>query len=282
MAVNTPNPEPRSGDAATEIVIIGTIHGNHLESVRFRPEVLREIILKLRPTAILHELPLSQWDSRAGRPALRTYRHPEGWAGDQAARQLGVAQFPFDRPDREEHFRNTRYFERQREAYAVFNEALRRLDGDCSNEPLALVARLFSKTVQAQADLMTGSARDHNCRLFDEMIRTKHGLRRVLVELALTEPGQTKALKDMRFFDADWQERNEIMAASILRIARERAGGRLAVITGAEHRYVLRDLLAKAADVRLVEFWELVNVDPAAVPSSPDRAEWRRLSREQD
>jgi hypothetical protein len=40
-------------------------------------------------------------------------------------------------------------------------------------------------------------------------------------------------------------------------------------------------MLSKEPDVRLPEFWELVEVDPADVPDSPDRIAWKNKSRDQ-
>ena len=73
----------------TEVVIIGTIHDSHYESPKYRPEVLKEIILALKPDAILNELPLSLVDPNGG-PKFRDYlTSPEGWASYTAAMELG-------------------------------------------------------------------------------------------------------------------------------------------------------------------------------------------------
>jgi hypothetical protein len=267
----------RQGDRMTEVVIIGTIHGQHLESPLYKPEVLRQIVLSLKPDAVLHESPLSQWDTVAGRPTFRTYGDAEGWAGDQAAQQLGIPQIPFDRADRQEHFRETRYFDRERRCEGALKEVLRNIKALDANGPADRIVELFLKLVQAQADLnRAGTARDMNCRSFDEMIRSKHTLGRIIAEMLFANAAHATALEDRRFLDADWQERNEIMAGNILQAARGRPGKRLVVLTGSEHRYILRDLLAGHGEVQLREFWELVDVHPADVLASPDRAVWEQ------
>ncbi|MHC4572442.1 MAG: hypothetical protein ACYS0C_10260, partial [Planctomycetota bacterium] len=91
----------------TQVVIIGTIHGGHYKNPKYSCEVLKEIILSLKPDAILNELPLSLVDPN-DRPLFRNpNKHPEGWAADTVATKLGIRQIPFDRPDRQENFKKT-------------------------------------------------------------------------------------------------------------------------------------------------------------------------------
>jgi hypothetical protein len=47
------------------------------------------------------------------------------------------------------------------------------------------------------------------------------------------------------------------MAENISAIAKQFGGRRLAVITGTEHRYILRALLANQREIVLKEFWEV-------------------------
>jgi len=61
--ISTGNVFAKSAEPAnvqkTEVVIIGTIHDKHYSNPEYSPYVLRDIILKLKPDAILNELPLS-------------------------------------------------------------------------------------------------------------------------------------------------------------------------------------------------------------------------------
>ena len=59
-----------SGTKKTEVIIIGTIHEKHYKNPHYSPEVLRDIVLLLKPDVILNELPLSKVD-RNGRPLSR-------------------------------------------------------------------------------------------------------------------------------------------------------------------------------------------------------------------
>ena len=109
----------------TEVIIIGTIHKWHLENPRYSPEVLKRILSALEPNAILNELPLSQVDKQ-GRPIYKSRNtSAEGWAADTVASQLGIRQIPFDRPDREENFKKTRYFEREQQVSQLKRGAAR-------------------------------------------------------------------------------------------------------------------------------------------------------------
>ncbi len=100
----------------TEVVIIGTIHSRHYENPKYSAEILKQIIFSLKPDAILNKLPLSHVDPN-GRPRFRDpQKHPEGWAADTVATLLSIKQIPFDRSDRQENFRNTKYFERQKQS----------------------------------------------------------------------------------------------------------------------------------------------------------------------
>jgi hypothetical protein len=232
--------------------------------------VLRQIVVELKPDAIVHELPLSQWDVASGRPLQREYPAsdtgpgcPENWAGDQAAQLLHIRQIPFDRPDRQEHFKATMYFERERTAFGALDARREELrSGKIDKPAAAILSEFFSQILEAEVKLDKCSPREINCQAYDQVIRTKSDIRQALVEEVLADADST-ALQDMRFFDRDWQERNEIMASNILRAASQHPGGRLVVLTGAAHRYILRDLLISHADVRLREYWEVADFDSA-------------------
>jgi hypothetical protein len=102
----------------TQVVIIGTIHSGHHKNPKYSCEVLKEIILSLKPDVILNELPLSLVDPN-GRPIERLrdkQTSPECWAADTVATQLGIRQIAIDRPDRQQRFKETKFFERRERA----------------------------------------------------------------------------------------------------------------------------------------------------------------------
>ncbi len=244
----------------TQVVIIGTIHKFHYESPKYTPEVLKGIILDLKPDVILNELPLSQVDPN-GRPLHREYlRHPEGWAADTVAQQLGIKQIPFDRPDRQENFRKTKYFERQRKA----NE-LRKQCGKCllQNEPNSLnvkIAQLQGYAGQAEASLFRNAEPEViNSEAHDSIIRIKKSLwYEIVPEILQKYPECKELIESDHFFQDQWNIRNQIMADNIVKVTKGHPGKRLVVITGATHRYILRDMLKSEEQIDLKEYWELI------------------------
>lgn len=258
----------------TQVVIIGTLHSGHLRSQWYTPEVLCQIILTLKPQAILNELPLSQVEPD-GRPIaeIRSYEvSPECWVADRAAQQLGIRQIPFDRPDREENYARTRWFARQRRASDLFNKWHRQVDEEGSHTYAGDVADMLSHLFKMQADMNThGLPEATNSSAFDTSIRLKHGiLYTVLPRIMDERPDLKEAAEIYRFLAQEWQERNAVMAQNIVKAAGRYRGNRLVVITGSEHRYILRDLLAKEKTIDVKEYWELVSVDPKTVPLSDE------------
>ena len=84
------------GVPRTQVVILGTIHRGHLDSPWYKPEVVKEILVALKPQAILVEFPqnLMEADGRLGAD-IREYDSDaaEGWAADQASSNYTLQLF---------------------------------------------------------------------------------------------------------------------------------------------------------------------------------------------
>ena len=243
----------------TQVVIIGTIHDKHYKNPKYSPEILKQIILSLNPDAILNELPLSQVDPN-GRPLFRDpNKHPEGWVADTVATQLGIKQIPFDRPDREENFKKTNYFERQKRASKLANEWGEQIVKEDPNSVDCKIAQLFNYAGQAERHLFMNCAPEViNSEAHDSIIRIKHSLwYDILPTILKNYPGYETLIDDYHFERDQWQQRNEIMANNIIKAAKEYPGKRLVVITGATHRYILQDLLKREESIELKEYWEI-------------------------
>lgn len=248
-----------------EVVIIGTIHSAHYENSNYSPEKLKEIILLLKPDVILNELPLSKVESD-GRPLERIRRKdnpsgPECWAADTVAQQLGIKQIPFDRPDRDEFYRKTNYFKRQKE----YNQALNKwFDGLYTKEPNSIdikVVTLIGEAIKAQGALSTQdliTPKLINSELYDCVMRIKHASGDIIIEILKKHSAAQAMIDECIFFRDVWFERNKIMVNNILKALKEYKGKRLVVITGSEHRYILRDLLKDNPHVELKEYWEII------------------------
>jgi hypothetical protein len=244
----------------TEVIIVGTIHGRHYQNPNYSPKVLRDIILSLKPEIILNELPLSQVDPN-GRPIHRDYEsHAEGWASDYVAVKLGIKQIPFDRPDREKNYRVTDYFKRQNKYMELVQKwANEREQKEPNCVDLKLV-RSWSDASHTQWYLdVHGSPENINSEGYDRLIRLKQTLyKEVIPGLFRKYSGYEILADEGEFFREQWQSRNKIMAENILKAAMEYKGKRIVVLTGSEHRYILRDLLKDENTIELKEYWQAI------------------------
>jgi hypothetical protein len=64
-----PAPTAAAPDTRTEVVVIGTVHGQHRKSQRYSLAVLRELLERLDPDVLLIEVPPERWP-----PALAEHR----------------------------------------------------------------------------------------------------------------------------------------------------------------------------------------------------------------
>jgi hypothetical protein len=260
---STAESQATSETKKNQVVIMGTIHRGHYKNPKYNPEVLKQIILSLKPAAILNEQPLSQVDPN-GRPLFRDHdKHPEGWAADTVATQLGIKQIPFDRPDRGENFKRTNFFKRQQRCNEMLKEwgqHLSKRDPNC----LALkIVQLWGYASTAEAQLFaSGSPKIINSDVHDSIIRIKHGMWYEIAPRILERYPNYKTLGDeCHFFRDQWHTRNKIMADNIVKAANLYLGKRLVVITGATHRYILRDLLGDEKSIDLKEYWEIIDAN---------------------
>ena len=248
----------------TQVVIIGGIHSFHHKNPNYSPEILKEILLSLKPDVILNELPLSLVDPN-GRPIIRSRNanEPEMWAADQIAQKLGIKQIPFDRPNRQEHYRKTRKFQRRKKAEKRFSEWLEQVKTNAPESVDLKITQLNTYCLQAQISLTKNvGPKIINSDGYDEVVRTRHILwKEIRPEILKKYPGFETLVEDYEFDYQEWQERNRIMADNIIKAAKQYTGKRMVVVTGAEHRYTLRDLLKDEPGIDLKEYWEVTDFD---------------------
>jgi hypothetical protein len=246
----------------TKVIIIGTIHSAHYNNTKYSPEKLREIILSLKPDVILNELPLNLVDPN-GRPTENVRAkggNPECWAADTVAMELGIKQIPFDRPDRQENFKKTNYFERQKKAFEFAQEWGRQTQKNDPNRLDLKIMGLGEYASQSQGKF--SDAATINSEAFDSTIRIKHFIWYEMMPQVLEKyKGYEEAADNFKFLGDEWKERNKIMADNIIKAAKQYTGKRLVVITGDEHRYILRDFLKNERFLDLKEYWEIVKSD---------------------
>lgn len=244
----------------TEVVIIGTIHGAHYNNPEYSPETLKEIISSLNPNAILNELPLSQVDPN-GRPLHRDRdKYPEGWTSDTVANELNIKQIPFDRPDREENFRKTNYLKRQKRSNKLINKWAKHVYEKDPNSLDLKIIQLKMHAGRAEGNLFMNKGPEViNSETHDSIIRIKKSVWYDIMPTILEKyPGYETLIEDYHFARDQWNQRNRIMADNIIKTAKQYRGKRLVVLTGATHRYILRDLLKNEPEIDLKEYWELI------------------------
>lgn len=256
----------------TQVIIIGTIHDKHYKNPNYSPDVLKNIILSLKPDVILNELPLSQVDPN-GRPieVLRKKNFengPECWAIDTTAIQLGIKQIPFDRPDRQEYREKTNYFERDKRAKEMLRKWGNEITNKDSNSLEIKIVMQINYAGQAVNFLdLNAGPEIINSEGYDSITMLKLSTLYDITPFLLKKyPGYETTADDYLFEKQEWQERNKIMADNIIKAAKEYPGKRLVVITGSTHRYILRDLLKNADPIDLKEYWEIIP------PTAPDTA----------
>ena len=251
-AVDTPH---------TTIVIIGALHHFHEKNPYYSKEILRDILVVCRPSEILVELPATMH----GKPTVVNGRlvngfdeANEGWAEQAAAKQLGVPVFPFDIDRREEVRQENGYYRRGEPASKDFAAWLQQRDDD--NPLVALKAiQKFRSDINESIICFGNKARPEliNSEAFDSIIRAKWRINDIVSpELVKAHPEKVELMKEHAWLGEQWHARNRTMVEKIMSRATAYPGKRLAVVTGAEHRYILRDLL-KREDVVLKEYWEL-------------------------
>jgi len=111
----------------------------------------------------------------------------------------------------------------------------------------------------AQAEF-TGNAGPEiiNSEGFDSLIRIKHSVGKdIMSDVFEKYPEYQKVAKECMFFRGQWLQRNEIMVENIVKTAKKYTGKRLVVVTGCEHRYILRDLLKDEESIELKEYWQV-------------------------
>jgi hypothetical protein len=183
------------------------------------------------------------------------------WAIDQAALELGIKQIPFDRPDRQENFKKTNYFERQERYNKQLNKWWSELYESDPNSIDAATTQLLEYAMQAEASMFgNGGPEIINSEAHDSVIRIKKSVSEKILPAIIEKYPKYKSLAGQKeFFKEQWAERNRIMANNILKAAEQYPGERLVVTTGATHRYILRDLLEHEDTIELKEYWELLD-----------------------
>ena len=244
----------------TQVIIIGTLHKGHLAQRYYTAEKVRDILILIRPNLILHEVP-PKYCFPWGSPFLAPKSWgPDGWACNQAAIKLGIPQKPFDRPDRDEYRKKTGYWEkvyRVNQYVQLWSEKMKITDpGEKAIRDYwetIYVESMGRPTTLIRPEVINSQEHDLLVKLWENMLYD------IFPTCVLAkDPTRKQTIEDIRFIKQEWEDRNRIMAQNILKWAQKYPNGRIAVITGNAHRYMLRDFLKNEATIELKEYYEII------------------------
>jgi hypothetical protein len=143
------------------------------------------------------------------------------------------------------------------------------------------IAHLMSYAGQAEDQLFMNSGPEIiNSETHDSVIRIKHSLwHDIMPAIWKKYPGWETLVDDSCFEKQQWEDRNRIMVNNIVKAAKEYAGKRLVVVTGATHRYILRDLLKNEPAVELKEYWEITSlgINKPCEPNEPNQPAYLKV-----
>jgi hypothetical protein len=255
------------GAESTEIVLLGTLHGVHQQNARYSLEILRDLIVQLKPAAILIELP----PTIGGQPTIEKqritgrFRTNENWSANTAADVLQIPVIAYDREGRNEFYQETKYFDRQKQLSRRIDAWLGATDNQQSAPAeTAILGPLSGNASRSQRyfDLHSGPE-IINSEGYDRLIRLKHFLiEELMPQLSTRVPPLRDLTVELAFFRDEWHERNQIMEDNVAKQAKKYPARRIVVLCGSEHRYILRDLLSTQHDIVLSEFYEAAPPKP--------------------
>ncbi len=135
----------------------------------------------------------------------------------------GIRQIPFDRPDREENFKKTRYFERERQVTQLCQDWCAQMEKDTPDSADLITFKTMAQVTQSQIYWhRTASPKIINSEGFDSLIRAKKYLQHDVLSSIFNKYPEYKIIADeIFFFKNQWQERNRIMANNIIKAAKE-------------------------------------------------------------
>src|SRR5271157_408893 len=172
-----PTPTAEGADS-TEVILLGTLHAMHNQNARYSVDVLRDLVVKLKPGAILIELP----PAIGGEPTIEKQRavgrfaNDENWSANAAADVLQIPVIAYDREGRNEYYEETKYFDRE----GQLNRRINSWRSSTENATLApaeaaLLGPLLGNAARSRDYFMLNTGPEViNSDGFDRIIRLKH------------------------------------------------------------------------------------------------------------
>jgi len=255
---------PVFGQQKTELVIVGCIH-NPIPN--FNHETLLQILEKVKPTLILHELDSSFF--------TKDFQFTESPSGNECiASEKYIGKYPKTRM-RPFEFEGRDKYRKEKGIRPTENLAMTLLDSlylakALTPEQEAKVKNkdilLDSLKVKASKspEHFNNSATDSICQMYSTNVYVLVNVMNSRTEFATTfytKPnGERISYKDGFKMAAEfWDLRNKTMVRNILRLAEQNPDERIVVLTGFQHRYFLiQELkkLIKDKNIQIKEFYE--------------------------
>ena len=254
------------GADSTEVVLLGTLHGLHQQNSQYSTDILRDLIVRLKPGAILIELPptIGGESTIEKQRVSRRFANDENWSANAAADVLQIPVVAYDREGRNEYYQQTKYFDRERQLNQRINSWLSSTENATAPAEVALLGPVLGNAARSRDYFMLKTGPEViNSDGFDRIIRLKHFIwEELMPELSAKVASLNGLAGEFAFFRDEWNERNRIMASTVVTQVRKRPGQRIVVLCGCEHRYILRDLLLREPDIHLKEFYEVPGAKP--------------------
>ena len=239
--------------AATEIVVIGTVHTT---TPKYSAQDLVRILQKVQPDVILFELPADMMT-----PTYEFMSITEGALEQQAVldyvNQTAAVLRPYDIDDRNGFYERTGYFARERRCFQELGALLNSngLGAEAQRIVVALDAAMARRDSLGQSDPATINSFQADTEISEKQWLMHQGI----PEIVRLTPELQGCEELWNMSRAYWTRRHSEMLRNIRRFASEFEGQRLVVLCGYEHRYYLRSHLydwEEQPAYILKEYWE--------------------------
>jgi hypothetical protein len=242
----------------TEIIIVGTVHR---ATENYSGDTLFSLLEKLHPDVILRKHPVS-WSVDTFLEEAKKFKST-GLETVALIKYLeknsSVLLRNYDIADRNKFYKEIDYFEKQKK---LFRE-LKELDDSNKLEGLEEVLferfNMFFRIIKAIAE---ENIRVMNSASTDTVLSLKEKyLMNDILKLTEIVPELNKFSNYVTVSKNFWNRRNRKMAEHIIEYSKDFQGKRLVVLTGFEHRYILRKQLFESEDTNfaLKEYSECIN-----------------------
>lgn len=252
---------PAFGQQKTEITIVGCAHDS---LPNFNAGTLLQILEKVKPTLILHELDSSFFTKDF------QFREPlRGNEGTASVRYISkypkTRMRPFEFEGRNSYRKINGIWPTENLAMALLDslnraKALTPEQEALINKKNSLLDSLKFKASKSP-EHFNNSATDSICKMYSYYAYSMVNIMNDRPEFATTfctKPnGEKISYKDGFKLAADfWHLRNKTMAKNIIRLAEENPNERIVILTGAQHRYYIKQELKKLIQNRNIQIKE--------------------------